>query len=156
LTGEGAARHGGRHNPPGLPALYLSEDLLTAIAEYEQELGIRPGTFCAYELEVAGIVDLMADAIRKRLGLTLDDLLGPWKEIVLVRGQQPLTWALAQRLLAEGCAGVRAPSAMFGAGINIVLWRWNDAPNRRVVAHDPLGDLPADQSAWQQRPGRRT
>jgi hypothetical protein len=39
---------------------------------------------------------------------------------------------------------------MLGAGINIVLWRWNDAPDRRVVAHDPLGDLPVDQSAWRQ------
>ena len=150
LSGAGAARHGGRHNTPGTPALYLAEDLITAIAEYEQELGIRPGTFCAYDLDVAGVLDLMEHSIRERLGATLDDLLAPWKAIAYVQGEQPLTWALAQRLLTEGCAGVRVPSAMLGAGINVVLWRWNDAPDRRVVAHDPLGDLPADQSAWRQ------
>ena len=150
LSGAGAARHGGRHNTPGTPALYLAEDLITAIAEYEQELGIRPGTFCAYDLDVAGVLDLMEHSIRERLGATLDDLLAPWKVIAYVQGEQPLTWALAQRLLTEGCAGVRVPSAMLGAGINIVLWRWNDAPDRRVVAHDPLGDLPVDQGAWRQ------
>jgi RES domain-containing protein len=78
------------------------------------------------------------------------DRLAPWKAIAFVQGEQPFTWALAQRLLTEGCAGVRVPSPMLGAGINIVLWRWNDAPDRRVVAHDPLGDLPVDQSAWRQ------
>lgn len=147
LCGAGAARHGGRHNTPGTPALYLSEELLTAIAEYEQELGIRPGTFCAYDLDVASIVDLMEDRIRERLRVTLDDLLAPWQEIALAQGRQPPTWALAERLLVDGCAGVRVPSAMLPGGINIVLWRWNDAPGRRVVAHDPLGDPPVDQSS---------
>jgi hypothetical protein len=33
---------------------------------------------------------------------------------------------------------------------NIVLWRWNDGARRRVTAHDPLGDLPLNQSAWRQ------
>ena len=150
LSGAGAARHGGRHNTPGTPALYLAEDLITAIAEYEQELGIRPGTFCAYDLDVAGIVDLRENSIRERLEVTLADLLAPWKEIALVQGKQPPTWVLAQRLLTEGCAGARVPSAMLREGVNIVLWRWNEAPDRGVVAHDPLGDLPVDQSAWRQ------
>jgi len=68
----------------------------------------------------------------------------------LVQGKQPPTWVLAQRLLTEGCAGARVPSAMLREGVIIVLWRWNDAPDRGVVAHDPLGDLPVDQSAWRQ------
>jgi RES domain-containing protein len=150
LSGAGAARHGGRYNLPGQAALYLSEDLLTAVAEYEQDLGIRPGTFCAYDLDVAGIVDLADDRIRQRIGVTLDDLVAPWKEIAFVWGGEPRTWTLAQRLLTGGCAGVRVPSAMLGGGVNLVLWRWNDAPERRVVAHDPQGDLPVDQSAWRQ------
>jgi RES domain-containing protein len=150
LSGTGAARHGGRYNLPGRAALYLSEDLLTAVAEYEQEIGIRPGTFCAYDLDVAGIVDLTDDRVRQQLGVTLDDLLAAWKEIAFVQGGEPPTWALAQRLLMEGCAGARVPSAMLRDGVNLVLWRWNDAPERRVVAHDPQGDLPVDQSAWRQ------
>jgi hypothetical protein len=49
---------------------------------------------------------------------------------------------------------VRVPSAVLRDGLNLVLWRWNDAPDRRVVAHDPQGDLPVDQSAWPPEPGR--
>lgn len=150
LSGAGAARHGGRYNAPGTPALYLSEDLLTAIAEYEQELGIRPGTFCAYELDVADIVDLMHETTRLGLGIAREDLLAPWQEIAFVRGERPPTWALAQRLQDGGCAGARVPSAALPNAANLVLWRWNDGPHRRVVAHDPLGDLPLNQSAWRQ------
>ena len=42
----------------GLAALYMSEAFATAVAEYEQELGIRPGTLCAYDVEAEDIVDL--------------------------------------------------------------------------------------------------
>jgi RES domain-containing protein len=150
LSGAGAARHGGRYNAPGTAALYLSEDLLTAIAEYEQELGIRPGTFCAYEVDVADIIDLMDESTRAGLGVTLQDLLAPWQEMAFVRGEQPPTWTLAQRLREGGCAGARVPSAMLNNAANLVLWRWNDKPDRRVAAHDPLGDLPLNQSAWRQ------
>ena len=44
LSGQGAARCGGRCNVPGQPALYMSEGFATAITEYEQDLGVRPGT----------------------------------------------------------------------------------------------------------------
>lgn len=44
LSSEGAALRGGRWNEPGRQALYMSEDFVTAVAEYEQDLGIRPGT----------------------------------------------------------------------------------------------------------------
>jgi RES domain-containing protein len=150
LSGAGAARHGGRFNAPGMPALYLSEDLLTAIAEYEQELGIRPGTFCAYQVDMIEIVDLMDENTRASLGITREDLLAPWQEIAFVQIDRPPTWTLAERLQEGGRAGARVPSAMLPSAANLVLWRWNDGPRRRVVAHDPLGDLPLDQSAWRQ------
>ncbi len=130
--------------------MYLSEDLLTAIAEYEQELGIRPGTFCAYELDVANVVDLTHESTRANLRVALEDLLAPWQEIAFVRGERPPTWILAQRLFEGGCAGARVPSVVVHGAANIVLWRWNDGPQHRVTAHDPLGDLPLDQSAWRQ------
>jgi RES domain-containing protein len=150
LSGAGAARHGGRYNLPGMAALYLSEDLITAVVEYEQELGIRPGTFCAYEVDARDVADLVEDRVRAAVRITREGLLGPWQEIAFVRGEEPPTWTLARRLHALGCAGVRVPSAILPDAANLVLWRWNDARERRVVAHDPLGDLPIDQSAWRQ------
>ena len=36
LTGEGAARLGGRWNPVGAPTIYAARELFTAWAEYNQ------------------------------------------------------------------------------------------------------------------------
>ena len=49
-------QRGGRFNAAGHPAVYMSDDFATAVAEYEQDLGIRPGTLCAYEVRGSGVV----------------------------------------------------------------------------------------------------
>jgi len=148
LSGAGAATRGGRHNEPGMPALYMSEQIVTAIAEYEQDLGIRPGTLCAYDVAMARIVDLRDAATRAAAGLDVDDLASPWKQIAFVARRRPPTWDSSRRLFDAGVTGVRAPSVQHPGGTNLVLWRWNDAPDRTVVALDPIGDLPRDQSSW--------
>ena len=141
LSGEGAARHGGRFNERGMPALYLSEDPMTAFSEYQQELGVRPGTFCAFDVDVDGVADLTDAATLAAAGAGTDDLACPWKEVLLVRRGRPPTWDLVARLLDAGVAGARVPSFRRNGGVNLVLWRWNDAPSRTVKALDPLGDL---------------
>jgi RES domain-containing protein len=148
LSGAGAATRGGRHNEPGMPALYMSEQFATAMAEYEQDLGIRPGTLCAYDVDVAGVVDLCDTAVCAAAGINPGDLRCPWKTIAFVAKRRPPTWDIARRLFDAGAFGVRIPSVQSVGGANLVLWRWNDAPDRRVVALDPLGDLPRDQSSW--------
>ena len=153
LSGEGAAKHGGRYNEPGLPALYMSEAFATAVAEYEQDLGIRPGTLCAYDVEAEPIVDLNDDGALRAAGVTEADLACSWKRIALIDKERPPTWDLARRLVAQGVAGVLVPSVRAGRSVNLVLWRWNDdgPGSPRVTALDPLGDLPLDQSSWPDR-----
>ena len=148
LSGAGAARHGGRFNPPGTAALYMSEDYITAISEYEQELGIRPGTLCAYDIDVSGIVDLTDPQEQELCAVTPAILTCAWKQIWLVQKQHPPTWDLVARLVAANCAGIRVPSVRHFSGVNIVLWYWNDCPERRVSALDPRNDLPSDQRSW--------
>mgnify|MGYP002779581636 CR=1 FL=1 len=148
LSGVGAARHGGRFNELGIEALYISEDYITAISEYEQELGIRPGTLCAYDVDVKGIVDLTDPQVQTICSVSPDMLKCPWKEIWLISKQRPPTWDLAARLIAENYAGIRVPSVRHVDGVNIVLWRWNDCNERRIRALDPRNDLPTDQSSW--------
>jgi RES domain-containing protein len=148
LSGEGTARFGGRFNAKGMPALYLSESIDIAFAEYQQELLIRPGTFCAYQLKVSGIVDLCDPVLREAIGTSLNILLSPWKEILLVQRREPPTWQLSTKLLKQGFAGVRVPSAQRLDGINIVLWRWNDDPSCQVNVLDPKQELPHNQSSW--------
>ena len=126
----------------------MSADLTTAIAEYQQELGVRPGTFCAYDVSVAGVADLCDDAIRAAWGVDKASLLAAWKSILLVQRRRPPTWDIADRLRNAGAAGALVPSAQIKGGINLVLWRWNDASGRTVRALDPLGGLPADPASW--------
>lgn len=148
LSGAGAARNGGRYNPPGTEALYLSEEHATAIAEYQQELGSRPGTLCAYDVAVDGIVDLTDPGMLGTLGIPAADLTAPWKAIAYVSRGVPPTWLLSRRLADLGFRGARVPSIQRRGGANLVLWRWNDGPNGRVDVLDPLDDLPRDQSSW--------
>jgi RES domain-containing protein len=151
-SGRGAGIHGGRFNPPGLDALYLSERQETAWLEAQQGLAFKPQplTICAYEVDCTGMVDLMDATVLAELGVALDDLGCAWEEI-LDRGRRPPTWALADVLRGLGRAGVRVPSFAPGAGprdVNLVLWDWSGEPPRLVRVIDDEGRLPNDQSSW--------
>ncbi len=148
LSGDGAARHGGRWNAKGTPALYLSAELTTAVAEYEQDIGIRPGTFCAYDVNVKGVLDLTSGEVVASRGIDPAERFVPWKTILLVERRVPPGWLIAERLSGMGANGVLVPSVRPTGGTNLVLWRWNDAPERTVVALDPQTDLPRDGSSW--------
>lgn len=140
LSGVGAARHGGRWNRPGTPTLYLSRQVETAFAEYQQELGTRPGTFVAYEVTGATVFDLTDAETATTLGLTGRDLTAPWKEQAFVRRLDPPGWLATDRL--GGVAdGLLVPSVPRSGGINLVLWRWNVGKGPTVTFHDPVGDL---------------
>jgi RES domain-containing protein len=138
LCGAGAASRGGRHNPPGMPALYMSRQIVTAIAEYEQDPGVRPGTLCAYDVDVAGIVVLRDARVCGDAGIDPGDLRCAWKQIAFVANRRPPTRDNASRLFDAGAAGILVASVQSLGGTNLVLWRWKDAPDRTVVRLDPL------------------
>jgi RES domain-containing protein len=140
LSGDGAARHGGRWNRPGTATLYLSYEVETAFAEYQQELGTRPGTFVAYEVTGATVFDLTDAETATRLGLVGQDLMAPWKELAFVRRLDPPGWLAADRL-AGVADGLLVPSVQRSGGINLVLWRWNLGAGPTVTFHDPVSDL---------------
>jgi len=146
LSGAGAARAGGRWNEKGQPALYLSLDHSTAIAEYQQDLP-RPGTLAAYDVAAASILDLTDAKTLRDLAIGTEVLRAAWKRVRDVEGGRPASWDLAAAALAAGHQGVLVPSVQ-ARGANLVLWSWNEDGAAKVVAVDPLGDLPRDQSSW--------
>ncbi len=57
LSGDGAKKTGGRFNPPGLAALYLSLEAITALKEATHGLPrrVEPFIFCSYEVDCDNI-----------------------------------------------------------------------------------------------------
>ena len=53
LSGEGAARFGGRWNPVGQPTIYAARELSTAWAEYNQGFVQHPATIDQLEVTAA-------------------------------------------------------------------------------------------------------
>ncbi|MBW4330284.1 RES family NAD+ phosphorylase [Stakelama sp. CBK3Z-3] len=112
---SGSHLTGGRWNPVGTPALYLSQSHHTAIVEMHQNL-VRPGTLVAFDVEADAIADLRGEDASLTHGL--------WRDQAMLRGEVPESWRLAERLIAEGAQGALIPSVLDPAGTNLVLWCW--------------------------------
>lgn len=127
----------------------MSVEMETAFAEYHQDIQ-RPGTLCGFDVDMAPVLDLRDGATLQASGATPAELLCPWKTILLIQRETPPTWRIADRLFAGGAAGILVTSAQHPGGTNLVLWRWNDDPGRKIAAFDPQGDLPRNQESWPQ------
>jgi RES domain-containing protein len=146
LSGEGSASRCGRWNAAGQPALYLSEDHGTAIAEYLQSL-TRPGLLTPYAVDALLVLDLTDVATKAALGFDPAMFQLDWRRVRDIERARPLTWDFAEAAQAAGFVGLRVPSAQ-AQGVNIVLWRWNTPGGAAVEAVDPNSDLPRDASSW--------
>ena len=114
----GAHLTGGRWNPVGTRALYLSADYNSAIAELHQDI-VRPGTLVAFDVRASAIADLTGT------DPAITDC--AWRTIYAVEGGTPPSWPVAQELIAGDAEGALVPSAQNRGGTNLVLWRWHDA-----------------------------
>ena len=152
VSGEGAAIRGARFNPKGVPALYLALSIMTAVKEANQGFAHRidPCVLCSYDVDCADIVDLRTAATRDAAKVRFDDIACAWMGF-LADGKRPPSWAIHDRLVAEGKAGILVPSFAPGADSsdqNLVLWHWGEELPRRVAVIDPSGRLPKDQLSW--------
>ena len=152
VSGDGAKTHGGRFNPKGIPALYLSLTAPTALAEYNQGFPHRPqpSTLCAYELVCEDLLNLLDEKQRKVAGISLSEMECAW-ELIVAKKQKPPTWEMAERLIGTGFAGIIAPSYAKNAshgGQNIILWDWQDHPPHQVRLIDDNNRLPKNQESW--------
>ena len=152
MSGAGAAVHGGRFNPQGIEALYLSLTIMTAIREATQSLAfkIEPYVLCSYEVDCDDIADLRTTSTRKALNVDHADMACAWFTDAAA-GAEPRSWRISRGLIAEGHAGILVPSFAPGAideDHNLVLWRWGPRRPHKVSAFDPSGRLPKNQLSW--------
>lgn len=146
LSGEGAARFGGRWNPVGAATIYAARELSTAWAEYNQGFVQHPALIAQLDLKDALLADL-TDPVLSGLAVPDDIHLCEWR-MLLDEGKVPQTHLLRQRLIAEGFDGVVYPSFMSPGGTCVALWRWNAKGAPRLDVVDPDGRLPKTPASW--------
>lgn len=151
-SGAGAAKHGGRFNRTGMPALYTSSSYELAITEAHQGLPfkLQPLTIVSYTVDHDCVLDLSNAAACAEAGVAYSDLGSAWEEIALDGGTPP-SWALADRLIDEGIGAIIVPSFAYGANgndCNIIFWDWQTGLPRQVTANDGENRLPKNAVSW--------
>ncbi|WP_274628284.1 RES family NAD+ phosphorylase [Arvimicrobium flavum] len=147
LSGEGAARFGGRWNPVGAPTIYAALELSTAWAEYNQGFVQHPALIARLELSGASLADLTDSTVLEALGIDASIHACEWRD-VLDRGEVPPTYLLRDILLAKGVLGVIYPSFMSPGGRCAAIWRWNNADGPTLSIVDPEGRMPKTPASW--------
>lgn len=138
LSGQGAAIHGGRFNPKGMPALYTSLSPISAMKEAQQVGTFQPITLVAYEARITLLFDGRDHEALAEHGMTPMALADPsWRDTMLA-GRKAPTQLLGARLKDEGFQGLLVPSFVPGAeaeDLNIVVLDWNgaDGSTLRVI-----------------------
>ncbi|CDZ26680.1 RES domain protein [Neorhizobium galegae bv. officinalis] len=147
LSGDGAARFGGRWNPVGAPTIYAASELSTAWAEYNQGFVQHPALIAQLRLDDARLADLTSPEVLAGLGVEEAIHRCEWRDD-LDAGRLPSTHLLRERLLQEGHDGVVYPSFMSLGGTCIALWHWNGKDQPKLTITDPDGRLPESPASW--------
>lgn len=139
LSGRGAELYGGRFNPKGVPALYASLSIMTALREASQVGNLQPTTIVSYDADIETIFDSRDQLSLKAMGLDSDMLAyNGWREQMRLKGEAA-TQIFARRLIAEGYSGLLVRSFAKGASpddLNLVLWRWGETTPSRLTLID--------------------
>lgn len=152
LSGDGAARYGGRFNPIGTQALYTSLTAITALSEYHQKFPGRPQptTLCAYNVDCQDIVDLRDANELNQHKLSAADLACAW-EHQIHKGIIPTSWEIATTLIEANVAGIVVPSfAEKGqtTAHNLIFWKWDKILPHQVLLIDDDSRLPKNKVSW--------
>lgn len=162
LSGEGARRRGGRFNRQGTSAFYTALSLFGALREVSQPLfPLQPVLLCSYDVSVEPVFDATDASTLAAAGASAADLDCPDWERRMLGGGIPDSQQLAERLIAQGYAGMLVPSFV-PVGLpqaddlsgnpgdddrNLVLRKWSDSLPIRVRLVDDEGRLASDRSS---------
>ncbi|MGO4440589.1 RES family NAD+ phosphorylase [Rhizobium sp. RAF56] len=139
LSGRGAELYGGRFNPKGLPALYTSLSIMTALREANQVGSLQPTTLVAYDADIGRVFDSGDREALAAEGMEPAALAAKtWRDEMKANGEAK-TQALARRLIAADYHGLLVRSFAPGAtaeDLNLVLWKWSAAPPFRLTLID--------------------
>lgn len=140
LSGDGAARYGGRFNPKGIPALYTSLSVVTALAEANQVGTLQPTTLVCLEADIGRVFDCRDHSALMAKHMDTAQLADPcWRDATREHGEAS-TQTFARRLMDAGYHGLLVPSytpAVTTDNFNLVLWVWAaEGPSRVTLIDD--------------------
>ncbi len=140
LSGRGAELYGGRFNRKGVPALYTSLSILTALREANQVGNLQPTTLVSYDADIAQVFDCRDPEALRAEGMDTAALADPaWRDQMRASGTCR-TQNLARRLSAAGYHGLLVKSfapAAVEDDLNLVLWSWSETlPSRLLLIDD--------------------
>lgn len=139
LSGRGAELYGGRFNPKGVPALYTSVSVITALREANQVGNLQPTMLVSYDADIERVFDGRDNAALAAEGMDTAALRdSTWRDQMKATGEAR-TQAFARRLIAAGCHGFMVNSfapGTAGDDLNIVLWTWGPAAPCRLTLID--------------------
>ena len=127
LSGRGAELHGGRFNAKGTPALYTALDATTALREANQVGSLQPTILVSYTASLGPVFDTRNEALLARYSMTETMLADRAWRTKMLDGKEVPTQRFAEKLIADGFAGLLIRSFAKGATeseLNIVLWNW--------------------------------
>lgn len=146
-SGEGAKRIGGRFNPIGTKALYLSLTNIGALLESQQGFNnkAQPKLICSYDVDVTNILDLTDPIAVEHYGLDVSSLDCAW-----MLEDNPYSQVISKSLFKQGVNGLISPSYVKGGDgcLNLILWKWSRAKPDKVVVIDDFEALPKNQRSW--------
>ena len=143
LSGDGAAITGGRFNPEGYAALYLSSDPKAALYEAAQsQIIIPPKTVCTYQVSIDPVVDFSAGYAAKDWSSEWSVWNMNWRKAWHIDKRRPGTWIIAQELISDGVKGLLFPSIKAKHHTNLVIFLTNLEASDSITVIDPQGDLP--------------
>lgn len=144
LSGRGAELYGGRFNPKGMPALYTSLSVLTALREANQVGSLQPTTLVSYEADIERVFDTTDETTLEAFDIDAATLAtASWRDEMKEKGEAR-TQVFARQLVSDGYHGLLvrsfAPAAR-GGDFNLVLWQWSEKAPCRLTLIDDEGRL---------------
>jgi len=155
VSGEGASYYGGRWNPVGIKAIYMSLDPLTAVHECYAEFirygfsagVIKPRVIAGVSIRIDRVLNLTEKSIPRLLGITLEKILSEDWQAIQSNEKKSRSQMVGKGARNAGFEGLLVSSARHREGKNLVVFPENLLRSSKLSPMEER-DLPPHPRNW--------